>query len=29
MDAEYASHRSILKDIMILVKTPQAMISKW
>lgn len=29
MDAEYARHRSILKDIMILLKTPQAMISKW
>lgn len=29
MDAEYAKHRSIANDINILVKTPQAMISKW
>lgn len=29
MDARYARNRSIIKDIMILVKTPQAMISKW
>jgi lipopolysaccharide/colanic/teichoic acid biosynthesis glycosyltransferase len=29
MDAEYASKRSIWEDIGILLKTPQAMISKW
>lgn len=29
MDAAYASHPSILEDIMILARTPQAMISKW
>jgi lipopolysaccharide/colanic/teichoic acid biosynthesis glycosyltransferase len=29
MDAEYASQDSIIRDIMILLKTPQAMISKW
>lgn len=29
MDAQYARHRSIWKDIMILVRTPKAMISKW
>lgn len=29
MDAEYVQNRSIKKDIMILLKTPQAMISKW
>ena len=29
MDAQYAQDKSILKDIIILFKTPQAMISKW
>lgn len=29
MDAEYAQHLSIWKDILILLRTPQAMISKW
>lgn len=29
IDAEYASDHSILKDITILLKTPQAMLSKW
>lgn len=29
MDAEYAQHLSIWNDILILLKTPQAMISKW
>lgn len=29
MDAEYAEHRSLMRDLMILIKTPQAMISKW
>lgn len=29
MDAEYARQRSVLNDILILLKTPQAMISKW
>jgi lipopolysaccharide/colanic/teichoic acid biosynthesis glycosyltransferase len=29
MDAEYAQNKSILKDLEILFKTPQAMISKW
>lgn len=29
MDAEYAKKRSIWQDIYILLKTPQAMISKW
>ncbi len=29
MDAEYAQNKSIFKDIIILFKTPQAMISKW
>lgn len=29
MDAEYAKRKSILNDIKILFKTPQAMISKW
>jgi len=29
MDAEYAKKKSILNDIRILIKTPQAMISKW
>lgn len=29
MDAEYAQRQSILEDISILFKTPQAMISKW
>ncbi|MEX0896246.1 MAG: sugar transferase [Patescibacteria group bacterium] len=29
MDAEYAKKRSMLHDISILLKTPQAMISKW
>lgn len=29
MDAEYASNKSLLKDVIILIKTPQAMISKW
>jgi lipopolysaccharide/colanic/teichoic acid biosynthesis glycosyltransferase len=29
MDAEYANKRSIWEDISILLKTPQAMISKW
>lgn len=29
MDAEYARQRSILRDILILIKTPQAMLSKW
>jgi lipopolysaccharide/colanic/teichoic acid biosynthesis glycosyltransferase len=29
MDAEYARQRSITRDILILVKTPQAMLSKW
>lgn len=29
MDAQYARERSIWKDILILVKTPKAMISKW
>lgn len=29
MDAEYAKNRSIQKDLLILFKTPQAMISKW
>jgi lipopolysaccharide/colanic/teichoic acid biosynthesis glycosyltransferase len=29
MDATYAQQRSILTDIAILLKTPQAMISKW
>jgi len=29
MDAEYARTKSIWHDIMILLKTPQAMISKW
>ena len=29
MDAEYADNQSILTDIKILLKTPQAMLSKW
>jgi len=29
MDAEYARQRSIINDILILLKTPKAMISKW
>jgi lipopolysaccharide/colanic/teichoic acid biosynthesis glycosyltransferase len=29
MDAEYAKHKSIWSDVLILLKTPQAMISKW
>lgn len=29
MDAEYAQKRSIWHDIQILIKTPQAMLSKW
>lgn len=29
MDADYARKQSIIEDIMILIKTPQAMISKW
>lgn len=29
MDAQYAREKSIWKDIMILIKTPKAMISKW
>ncbi|MBD3250586.1 MAG: sugar transferase [Candidatus Pacebacteria bacterium] len=29
MDAQYARHRSIWKDIYILLKTPKAMLSKW
>jgi len=29
MDALYADHTSIVKDVIILLKTPQAMISKW
>jgi len=29
IDAQYAKRRSILRDILILIKTPQAMISKW
>jgi lipopolysaccharide/colanic/teichoic acid biosynthesis glycosyltransferase len=29
MDAKYAKTKSITKDIIILLKTPQAMISKW
>lgn len=29
MDAEYAQRHSILEDILILLKTPKAMISKW
>jgi undecaprenyl-phosphate galactose phosphotransferase len=29
MDAEYAHTKSVLKDLEILVRTPQAMISKW
>jgi lipopolysaccharide/colanic/teichoic acid biosynthesis glycosyltransferase len=29
MDAEYAQRKSIVNDLMILAKTPQAMISKW
>lgn len=29
MDAEYAKNKSIMTDIKILAKTPQAMISKW
>ena len=29
IDAEYASRKSLWEDIMILLKTPKAMISKW
>jgi lipopolysaccharide/colanic/teichoic acid biosynthesis glycosyltransferase len=29
MDAEYAQQKSIIKDIIIMLKTPKAMISKW
>lgn len=29
MDAEYAKNHSLLTDFMILLKTPQAMLSKW
>lgn len=29
MDAEYARHRSLKNDMLILLKTPKAMISKW
>lgn len=29
MDAEYARKRSIMNDLVIILKTPQAMISKW
>ncbi len=29
IDAEYASRKSLLEDVMILLKTPRAMISKW
>lgn len=29
MDAEYASHPSLLRDLKIMFKTPQAMLSKW
>lgn len=29
LDAEYARQRSILKDLLIILKTPKAMLSKW
>ncbi len=29
MDADYALHQSLIRDLVILLKTPQAMISKW
>ncbi|MBP7774408.1 sugar transferase [Candidatus Woesebacteria bacterium] len=29
MDAEYALHQSLIKDFLILLRTPRAMISKW
>lgn len=29
MDAEYAANKNISKDILILLRTPQAMLSKW
>jgi len=29
LDAQYATQRSIVKDILIILKTPQAMFSKW
>lgn len=29
MDAEYASNHDVLRDIVIMLKTPKAMISKW
>ncbi|MFZ5376969.1 MAG: sugar transferase [Patescibacteria group bacterium] len=29
MDAEYARNQSLLRDILIILKTPKAMISKW
>jgi undecaprenyl-phosphate galactose phosphotransferase len=29
MDAEYAKNHSLVRDFMILLKTPQAMLSKW
>jgi lipopolysaccharide/colanic/teichoic acid biosynthesis glycosyltransferase len=29
LDAEYARQRSLLKDILIILKTPKAMLSKW
>ncbi len=29
MDAEYAQRQSIIEDLMIILKTPKAMISKW
>lgn len=29
LDADYARHKSIWNDLLILLKTPQAMISKW
>ena len=29
IDAEYASRKSLLEDVMILLRTPKAMLSKW
>jgi lipopolysaccharide/colanic/teichoic acid biosynthesis glycosyltransferase len=29
LDAEYADHRTLFRDIIILAKTPKAMLSKW
>ena len=29
MDAQYASNKSLLEDILIILRTPLAMISKW